>query len=47
MLHAWMREEVRGEFRWGNMKDRDHLEDLLVNGSIILKCILRKSFRMM
>jgi len=42
-----MREEVLGEFRWENMRDRDHLEDLLVNVRIILNSILKKSVRMM
>jgi hypothetical protein len=29
-------------FWMGNMKGRDHLEDLRVNGRIILECILGK-----
>jgi hypothetical protein len=27
---------------WGNLKERDHLEDLYIDGRIILKCILKK-----
>jgi hypothetical protein len=29
-------------FRWGNLKEREHLEDLRVDGSTILKSILKK-----
>jgi hypothetical protein len=32
MWHVW----VRGE-RWGNLRERDHLEGTIVNGRIILK----------
>ena len=27
---------------WGNLRDRDHLEDPDIDGRIILKCICRK-----
>jgi hypothetical protein len=30
------------EFWWGNLKERNHLEDLIVDGRIMLKWILRK-----
>jgi len=33
--------EVHTRFRWGNLKERDHLEDLSVHWSIILKWILK------
>jgi hypothetical protein len=34
--------EMHREFWWGNLEGKNHLEDLVVNGSIILKCILQK-----
>jgi hypothetical protein len=36
------RQEVDTEFRWGNPKERDHLEDLGVIWRIILKLIFMK-----
>jgi hypothetical protein len=30
------------EFWWGNLREREHLEGLSVDGRIILKCILSK-----
>jgi len=37
---------VRGEthrgFWWRNLREKDHLEDPDVDGSIILRCIFRK-----
>jgi len=37
---------VRGEaytgFRWGNLRERDHLEDAGIDGRMILRWILRK-----
>jgi len=29
-------------FWWGNLRDRDHLEDLGIDGSVILRWIFRK-----
>jgi hypothetical protein len=29
-------------FRWGNVRERDHLEDLGVDGRIILKWVLKE-----
>ena len=37
----WARGEVRTEIWWGN-RERDHLEDLGVDGRIILRCMFRK-----
>jgi len=34
--------EVRTEFWWGDLKSRDHLEDLSIDGGIILKFIFKK-----
>jgi len=36
-----MYEAYRG-FWWGNMREKDHLEDPVVDGRIILSCIFRK-----
>jgi hypothetical protein len=33
---------VHAEFWWGDLRERDHLKDLGVDGSIILKWILKK-----
>jgi hypothetical protein len=30
-------------FRWGNLKERDHLENLSIGGAIILKWILKET----
>jgi len=36
------RGEVHVGFWWGNLKERDHLEDLGIDGTIILKYIFKK-----
>jgi len=36
------REEVHIGFWWGNMRERDHLQELGVDGNIILKLIFKK-----
>jgi hypothetical protein len=33
--------ELCAGFWWGNMRERDHLEDPCVGGRIILKCVLK------
>jgi hypothetical protein len=34
--------ELHTEFRWGNLRERSHLEDLGVEGRMILKWIFKK-----
>jgi hypothetical protein len=34
--------EVHTGFWWGNLRERDHLEDSDVDGRIILRCIFRR-----
>ena len=34
--------QAYSDFRWGNLRERDHLEDTGVDGSIILRWIFRK-----
>jgi len=42
MWHVWWRREMLIEFWWGNLNERDLLEDLDIRDRIIL--ILKKSF---
>jgi len=42
MWQVWETGEVHTWFWWGNMKERDHLEDLAVDGRIILKWVFKK-----
>jgi hypothetical protein len=36
MTHTVGRIEMHAGFLWGSIKERDHLEDLVIGGSIIL-----------
>jgi hypothetical protein len=39
---VWKTVEVRSGFWWGDVRERDHLEDLGVDGMKILKLIFKK-----
>jgi len=39
---VWERDAVRTGFWWGNVRERDHLEDLDLDGEIILKWAFKK-----
>jgi hypothetical protein len=43
MWHVCRRREIHTGFWWGNLKRRDHLEDLNIGG--ILKLILKEQYR--
>jgi len=36
MWHEWETREVRTGFWWGDLKEREHFEDLRLDGRIIL-----------
>jgi len=42
MQLVWERGEGYTGFWWGNLRERDHLEDLGIDGRIILRWIFRK-----
>jgi hypothetical protein len=42
MWYVWGRGEVYIEFWWGNLRERDLLKGLGLDGRIILKWIFRK-----
>ena len=42
MWHVWKTEETDAGFWSEHLKERDPLEDLCVDGKIILKCIIKK-----
>jgi len=41
MSHVWGRAEVYTGFLWGNLRERDHLEDPSINGRITLQWIFK------
>ena len=42
MGHAGVREEVLTGFCWGDLEERDHLEDLGLEGKRVLKWVIKK-----
>jgi len=42
MWHVWERSEMHTDFSWGHLKEGERLEDLGVDGTIILELILSK-----
>jgi len=42
MWHVWVKGEAYTGFWWGNLRERDHLEDLGVDRRITLRWIFRK-----
>ena len=36
MWHVWVRREMYAGFWWGNLKTVEHLEDLGVDGRVVL-----------
>jgi hypothetical protein len=42
MWHVWETIQVHTGFRWGNLRDRDHVECLGVDGRKILKMDLQE-----
>jgi len=42
MWHVWETGEVHTGFWWVNLRKREHLEDVGVDGRIILKRIFKK-----
>jgi len=42
MWHVWGTGEERSGFLWGNLRQREHLEDTGIDGRILLKRVLKK-----
>jgi hypothetical protein len=45
MWQAWETEEMRRGFWWGDLEERNHLENLGIDGRIILKWIFKRGVR--
>ena len=45
MWHVWGRGEVHSGFCWGYLRERDYLDDIDVDGIMILKWVFKKSGR--
>ena len=41
MCHGWETDVHKG-FWWGDLRERDHLEDIGIDGRMILKCTFKK-----
>ena len=42
MWHVWETVQVHTGFWWVDLKERQHLKDLGINGRVILKWVLKK-----
>jgi len=42
MSHIWETDKVHTGFWWGDLREKDHLEDLGIGGRVILKWIFKK-----
>jgi len=42
MWHVWGREEVHTGFWWGNLRERNHLEDPNADRKIVIKWFFKK-----
>jgi hypothetical protein len=42
MKHVWEMGVVHTGLWWGDLRESDHLEDLSIDGEIVLKWILKK-----
>ena len=41
MWHVWERGEVHTGFWWGELRERDHLEDVGIDGKTMLQWVLK------